>query len=61
MVWFISNRVNLENAYSTNIKGLSLGLDLITQKIVIKAYKTILHIFLSVYSILLNKSYYPEY
>jgi hypothetical protein len=53
-------RIELEKAYTLKIKGKTPGPDLITQEIIVQAYSAIPDIFYIIYSILINKDYYPK-
>jgi hypothetical protein len=58
--WPVLDETELFNACSTKIKGKTPGPDLITQEIIVRAYKAIPSIFYIVYSILLNTGYHPK-
>jgi hypothetical protein len=59
-IWPNLTRVELEKACTSKIKGKTPGPDLITQEIIVQAYLAIPDIFYIVYSILINKGYYPK-
>ena len=58
--WPILSNIELENAYTSKIKGKTPGPDLITQEIITQAYNAIPDIFFQVYSILINTGYHPK-
>jgi ribonuclease HI len=58
--WPVLDKTELLNACSTKIKGKTPGPDLITQEIIVQAYKAIPSIFYIVYSLLLNTGYHPK-
>ncbi len=58
--WPILSRIEVDNACTTKIKGKTPGPDLITQEIIVQAYRAIPDVFYSIYSILINKGYHPK-
>ena len=58
--WPKLNHIELENLYTSKIKGKTLRPDLITQEIIIQAYLAISNTFFNIYSILINQGYYPK-
>ena len=58
--WPILSEIELKNACNSKIKGKTPGPDLITQEMIVYAYKAIPHIFYIVYSLLINSGYHPK-
>jgi hypothetical protein len=59
-IWPILTRIEVEQACISKINGKSPGPDLITQEIIVQAYSAIPDLFYNIYSILINKGYYPK-
>jgi len=58
--WPILSKIELEQAYTSKIKGKTPGPDLVTQEIIVHAYRATLDIFYRLYSLFINKGYYPK-
>src|SRR6201747_699630 len=58
--WPKLSHIELENSCTSKIKGKTPGPDLITQEIIVRAYKAIPNTFFNIYSILLDQGYHPK-
>jgi hypothetical protein len=58
--WPILSKIELEQAYILKIKRKTPGLDLVTQEIIVHAYRAALDIFYRLYSLFINKKYYSK-
>jgi len=58
--WPILSKIELEQACTSKIKGKTPGLDLVTQEIIVHAYRATPDIFYRLYSLFINKGYYPK-
>ena len=54
------SKIELEQAYTSKVKGKTPGPDLVTQEIIVHAYRATLDIFYRLYSLFINKGYYPK-
>ena len=56
--WPILSKIELEQACTSKIKGKTPGPDLVTQEIIVHAYRAAPDIFYRLYSLFINKGYY---
>jgi hypothetical protein len=58
--WPILSKIELEQACISKIKGKTPGPDLVTQEIIVHAYRATPDIFYRLYSLFINKGYHPK-
>jgi len=58
--WPILSKIELEQACTSKIKGKTPGPDLVTQEIIVHAYRASPDIFYRLYSLFINKGYHPK-
>ena len=58
--WPILSKIELEQVYTSKIKGKTPGPDLVTQEIIVHAYRASPDIFYRLYSLFINKGYHSK-